>query len=160
MKKYLIWAWGLLIAFVFASCTNSPGDVLEKVKSLHNKGDYESVKKYYTKGTVEAMEELKKLAPDTEEEGGKIEKKFAKGTKWKIVSEKIDENTANVKIQYIDHPIENMKGSEITFKMRKEDGEWKVDMEKEMRIGVEMLKELGKMGKDMDIFRKMQKYVK
>ncbi len=157
MKRFILLWLSLIVVFSFISCSKGPGDVLEKVKSYHSSGDFENVKKFYTKGTVEAMDELEKLSPQSKGKGKNADKKFADGSKWEVVSEKIDGDTAEVKVKYVEHPVENMKGLELPFRLKKEDGEWKIDMEKEMRMGLNMIKQ---MGGGKDFFRAMKKYKK
>jgi hypothetical protein len=54
---------------------------------------------------VRRMNELEKLS--LKNKSGKLneDKKFAGGTDWDIVSEKIDGGSAEVKIKYTKHPV-------------------------------------------------------
>jgi len=39
--------------------------------------------------------------------------------------------------------VENMKGFEYTYRMKKEDGSWKIDMEDELKAALSMMKNMG-----------------
>ncbi len=156
---------GLIISVVFVSCSQSPGDVLTEFKdSKNNKTN--NPDKYYTTGTVLALKELENLT--SKEKGvhsGYSDKKFAKGVEWDIVNEKINGDNADVTVKYIKHPVENMKGLEVTFRLAKENGEWKVDMEKELQRSLYILKMNERMAKkgnrgDQTFTDKMKEYIK
>lgn len=140
MKRFILSCIGFFVVFSFTSCSKNPSDVLGKLQNLYKAGNYEDVKSYYTKGSIEAMNELEKLVPKSQNKEAKVDKKFVEGAKWEVVSEKINGDVADLKIKYVEHPVENMKGLEITFKMKREDGEWKIDMEKELRMSLDMIK--------------------
>ena len=143
---------------LFISCSKKPGDVLDKMHELSIKGSNDDLKGYYTRGTVTALEELEKLTPKDQGEKKNVSKQFAKGSSWKIIEESIDGDNAEVIIRYTEHPVENMKGLDITFKMRKEDGEWKIDMENDIRKGITLIKKMG--GKKNYLKNMMKKYVR
>ncbi len=155
MKRLFGCGLCLFVVLSVVSCSKGPVDVLESMKSYQGSGDMEGIKKCYTKGTVKAMEEMEKYAPKSKDDKGKVDKRFARDSEWKVVSEKIDGDTAELKIQFVEHPVENMKGLEIPFKMKKEDGEWKIDMEKEMNMSLKMIKQMG--GKS-DFMRRMKMF--
>ena len=152
----------LLLSIFIISCSKGPGDVLIEMKKNQNEGKYNDISNYYTKGTIKALKELDKLSSGGSDKGNYINKKFAKGTDWKIIDEKVEGNNAEVTIKYTEHPIENMIGLELTFRFSKEDGDWKIDMQKELEMSLEMLKMTDKMhGEEKEkIINKMKEYLK
>lgn len=131
----------LVIALALSACSKDPGTVLVKVKKLYNSGKYDKVPEYYTSGTIKSIEKLEAISNNPRNMILNISKKFPKDSSWEIVSEKIKGDRATVKIKYTEHPVENMKGLEIKFKMRLEAGKWKIDEEKEILESVRLLKE-------------------
>lgn len=161
MKKSITIAVCIAMALSLSSCSKGPADALAGMKRCQEQSDREGAKKFYTNGTVAAMEEMEKLAPDSEKES-KSANNIAKDAEWEIVSEEISGDTAKVKVRFSEHPVEKMKGMEYTFKLKNEDGAWKIDMEKEMRQALELLKISEKMGKGgtMDFMNKMKELMK
>lgn len=131
---------GLSVIATILSCSQTPGDVLLNIKKQHSLGNYDNLDDYYTRGTVKAMKELDKLSLKNKTGKPKQDKKFAEGTDWDVVSEKTEGDKAEVKIKYTKHPVENMIGLELIFHLLREDGKWKVDMEKDLGRSLELLK--------------------
>jgi hypothetical protein len=147
MKIFLI----LIIIFIcgafFAACSQYPRDVLLEIKKQQANGNYDDFYKYYTNDTVKTMAELDRLIEKNQTVKGKEDKRFMDGADWDVIAEKINGNDADVIIKYTDHSIENMRGLELGFKLKKEDGKWKLDMEKDLRKSMEMIKNSGQTGK-------------
>jgi hypothetical protein len=120
-----------------------PSDVLKAMQKVYSSDKFDDANKYYTKGTVELLNELNKLNPKSTREESLADKKFVSGAKWDVIEEKIDGESAQVKVRYVEHPVENMKGFEYTYKMKKEDGAWKIDMEGELKVALSMMKNMG-----------------
>jgi len=144
MRKTLIFAVVAVIA-VALSCGGGggPSDVLKAMQKVYSSENFDDANKYYTKATVELINEMNKLNPKSSREQSLADKKFVSGAKWDVVEEKIDGDTARVKVRYTEHPVENMKGFEYTYKMKKEDGSWKIDMEDELKTALSMMKNMG-----------------
>ncbi len=154
MKKIFVAFITVIVAAGLSSCSKGkPSDVLEAMQKAYASGSMADIDKYYTKGTVEAINELNKLAPKSQKE----DNKFAKEAAWDVVQETIKGDTADVKIKYTKHPVENMKGFEMTFHMKKEDGSWKIDMEKEMQAALSMIKAMNKTPGMADMLKKYMK---
>jgi hypothetical protein len=146
MKKQYA-ALFITIALLSPFCSSKPekpADVIKVMQKLHKSGKFNEIKAYYTKGTLAAMDELGKLAPQHPQSEFGTNRIFADGAKWDIVSEKIEGDTAELKIMYTSHPVENMRGYEMPFRMKKEDGTWKWDMEKDLRESIPLMKEMKK----------------
>lgn len=150
MKKLLITMLSLAVLFAVNSCAKKPSGILDRLQDAAKSGKFEDVKKFYTKGTLAAMEDMNRLVPPRQKDGKYEDNKFAGGAKWDVVSEKVEGDAADIKIKYTEHPVENMKGLEISFRLKKEDGSWKIDMEREIRQSLEMIKG---MGKEMDLMK-------
>ncbi|RPI91543.1 MAG: DUF4878 domain-containing protein [Spirochaetales bacterium] len=120
-----------------------PSDVLKAMQKVYSSDTFEDANKYYTKGTVELLNELNKLNPKSTGEQSLADKKFVSGAKWDVIEEKIEGESAQVKVRYVEHPVENMKGFEHTYKMKREDGAWKIDMEGELKGSISMMKNMG-----------------
>ena len=140
MKIFFISFINLTLIFSLISCSGKPADVIEKIQDLYKAGKFKEVRNYYTKGSNLAMDKIKKLFPKSKDYKEEINKRFAKGAEWEIVSENIIDTIAEVKIKYKDHPVENMKGLEIKFNMKMEDNMWKIDNEEDLKMSIEMIK--------------------
>jgi len=142
----IIIIFSMFIVFSFTACSESPGDVLTDIKKENDNGNYDNLNKYYTRDTVELLDELDKLSGKNRIRKPKEDKKFARGTEWDIIKERTDGDRADVTIKYTSHPVENMKGLELGFKFRKEGGLWKLDMADELRMTLGILKKNKTMG--------------
>ncbi len=136
IKRCLIISLSLFAASSFILCTDKgsrgPGNIFKMVQDSYTKEGVDAVKKYYTEGTIKAMDELKMFSSESNE-SNYFDSYYSRGVKWEVEDEQVDGDSATIKIKYLEHPVEKMKGIEVPFNMRKEDGEWKIDMEKEMK---------------------------
>lgn len=157
MKKAATLALIAVVALAVVSCAkNKPSDVFGKLQSIGDVNDMNALKKFYTKDTVKALEELLTLMPK-EMQSTKDANKFPKEAKWEVLSEKVEGDTAEVKVKFINHPMANLKGTEAVFKMKKEEGDWKIDQETEIKQAVTLFKGLG--GKD-GMLKELKKMMK
>jgi len=156
MKRLLVNTAVLALSFTVIACGNKPSGVLEKIQRAEV-NSVDDLALYYTEGTIKAMKELGTLAPKTDKGDASFDNKFVKGARWKVVEEKVEGDTAAVKIKYTDHPVENMKGYEMSLRMKKEAGQWKIDMEKEMNDAITMIQSMNKEGGLIDQMKKMIK---
>ena len=143
MRRTFILLTIAALAVALACGGGKPSDVLKAMQKVYSSDKFDDANKYYTKGTVELLNELNKLNPKSTREESLADKKFVSGAKWDVIEEKIDGETAQVKVRYIEHPVENMKSFEYTYKMKKEDGAWKIDMEGELKVALSMMKNMG-----------------
>ncbi len=156
MKRILSKLVIFTVFLTFMSCGSKPSGVLEKLQGA-DFGDMEQMSRYYTRGTIAAVKELNAAAPRSEKGEASADKKFAKNARWKIIDEKVEGDRASIRIKYTRHPVENMVGLEIPINMKKEDGLWKVDMEKEMKETVAMI---NAMKKNSGLFDRLKKHLK
>lgn len=126
MKKLTI-LFAVCTGFIFASCgggkvDNTPEAVLEAFVTKLKKADYSGAKKYATKGSQEGLEAMESMA-ELSKMGGKEAK---------------DDKMKNAKIEY-GKPVINgdeatipvtADGKTTDWKLKKEDGNWKVDFNK------------------------------
>lgn len=135
----------IIACFALSCSTKSgkPSASLEEIQSLYKSGKYNQIKSCYTSGTLKVMDQLNKLTPSSKSQYG-LDRLFGDGVKWDIAEEKIEGNSAIIKIIYTAHPVENMKGYEMTFKMKNENGVWKWDMESELKESFDLIKKMKK----------------
>ena len=158
MKSFIVYAFTLVAAILLFPVPQNPSDVLLDIRKQQSSGNYDNLNVYYTRGTIKAIEDMDKLSKQNKTGKAKEDKRFMEGTDWNVVAEKVNGNDADVTIKYTDHPIENMRGLELMFKLQKEDGKWKLDMEKDIRKGLEMIRkyeQAGTSGK-VDYLKKMK----
>jgi len=129
-----------VFALAMVGCAKKPSDILGKIQKAANSENPDDMKKYYTKQTILALEEFKKMLPDNKL---KPDNRFAEGASWSVVTEKIYTDTASVTITYNNHPDSKMKKTEVFFKMKKEGEDWKLDLEHEINFGIFLLKGKG-----------------
>jgi hypothetical protein len=143
MKRLLAVVLACVIGCAFVACSKGgrPSDVFNRMKGFTGT-NIEDASAFYTKGTMEAIREMQKLMPAAQQK--KSDNKFT-DARWDVVEEKITGDTATVKLKFTDHAVANMKGTEAVFRLKKEDGVWKLDMEQEMRIGLQAMKGMGNM---------------
>lgn len=160
MKKFYTLSLCLLVlAAISCSGSKGPSATLISMKDCQVSGGTDCAKKYFTNGTMAVLDEINKLRPETQKNPDNAG--YAEKSKWDVIDEKIDGDTATVKIKFTEHPIENMKGFELEYRMKKEEGEWRIDQEKEMRTALEMMKLSKKSGGlNLDMLNKMKDYLK
>jgi hypothetical protein len=144
MVKFLNYIFILSVAFFLSACSQKPSDVLKEIQKKQVDGSYNNLNAYYTNGTVKAIAELDKLYQKKKAGKAGEDKRFADGARWDVIAEKLNGNDAEVIIKYAEHPVQNMIGLELMFRLRNEDGKWKLDAEKEILKSMEMLKNSGK----------------
>lgn len=147
--KFKITSIMIVITLLLTSCgmNNKPSDTITKLMKVN--GNTKKTKKYYTNKTVALMDELTKLSPNQDNAQIQHYNSFNKDVKWKVIEEKIEDDTATVTIEITKHANAHMKGTKSQFKMKKEKGTWKIDMEEELEPAVTMLKNANKMLKGM-----------
>ena len=83
-----------------------------------------------TSGTRRSLGALERVSPGIADAGYGLSMLFADGSVWDVLENKKQENTATIKVRYARHPIENLRGNEMVFRLIKESGGWKLDLEK------------------------------
>lgn len=124
--KTLIVAVAAAFCALFATgCSDSPSDVVENFFEANKDVDFAAAKECCTgnmrEGFVKAEEMMNKLS-DKEQEKLRTknqEKNGKKFEKCEVVSEDIDGENATVKVT-------DGEGNDITFKLKKVEGEWKI----------------------------------
>ncbi len=135
MKRALVLIALSALVLAANSCSRdkvstSFGGVFDK---LRNARDFSEAKPYYTEGTIDAIGEAVRDGVIAEKERLRILPLFNEKTAWDELSRTNDGSRGSIRIRYTGHPVENMIGFEMNFKLRKESGSWKIDLEDEIR---------------------------
>ncbi len=133
MKKMMIAVAVMVLMFV--SCKKNEqgyGENLRAVQSLFEEQKYDESLDFMTSGTKKSLRRLSSSFPGIAEAGFGMGVLFRKGAEWQIVDEIVQGDVAKVKVRYVRHPVENIRGSETVFVFKKESGEWRLDMEKDV----------------------------
>ncbi len=109
--------------------STSFGGVFEKLKKAR---DFSEAKQCYTGGTIDAIDEAVSDGVIGEKDRLRILPLFNEKTTWDELSRKNDGSRGSIRIRYTGHPIENMIGFEMDFKLQKDGGSWKIDLEDEI----------------------------
>jgi hypothetical protein len=127
----------LIIILIFItqfSCgkkiAGTPEEVFEKLSKTENFKDAEL---YFTNGTIKLINSAVSKGILDEKDRFNYLPAFNKKSKWEILNTSNNGNTAGITLRFTKHPIENLKGTDITYNLVKEDGAWKIDLEKEMK---------------------------
>jgi hypothetical protein len=118
-----------------AGCSRGRGSssfdgIFEKLRKART---FDEARGLYTPGTIDALESAVREGVVTEKEKSRLLPLFNDKTAWEEVSKKSDGAAGTIRIRYTGHPVENMIGSEMEFRVRKEGGSWKIDLEDEIR---------------------------
>lgn len=105
---------------------------LRSIQSLFEEQKYDESLKFMTSGTRSSLRKLSSKYPGIAEAGYGFGVLFRKGAEWNVIEEHVEGEMAKVKVRYTNHPVENIKGSETVFIFKKESGEWRLDMEREV----------------------------
>ena len=125
----------LAVTLGLAACAKPPSEPLktmEKIKSLYVSQKFEEAAGLFTGNTRRALDDLERVSPGARQAGYGLAVLFPGNSEWEVLETRIDGGTAAVRVRYARHPVENIRGNEIEFRLRKEDGGWKWDMEKEI----------------------------
>ncbi len=110
--------------------STSFGGVFEKLRKAR---DFREASQCYTGGTIDAVDQAVSDGVIGEKERIRILPLFNEKTTWDELSRKNEGSRGSIRIRYTGHPVENMIGCEMDFKLRKEGGSWKIDLEDEIR---------------------------
>lgn len=157
MKKIFLMVLSFAVIAGISGCSksksDSPSDVFRKLHSVEKPDD---AKKYFTKGTLKAMDELKKVVPESE--GRKEDKNFNKEDKWEIVKEEIKNEKAVLTVKYLASKDKTKKDQIVPFNFSREESEWKLDYEKEFNDAVQLMKGMkGMMNQMNDMLKSLKK---
>lgn len=133
MKNFLFLM--LAVTLGLAACAKPPSEPLktmEKIKSFYGAQKFEEAAGLFTGSTRRALDDLERVAPGTRQAGYGFAVLFPGDSEWEVLETRIDGASAAVRVRYARHPVENIRGNEIEFRLRREDGGWKWDMEREI----------------------------
>jgi hypothetical protein len=117
---------------------------LRTVQTLFEEQKYDEAIAYMTEGTKKSLRRLSTTYPGIAEAGYGLAILFRKGVEWVVIEDTMRDDVARIKVKYARHPVENIKGSEAEFVFKKESGEWRLDMEREIEAFIEEMNEAEK----------------
>ncbi len=135
MKKLFLSLPLLALVITAAGCSRdrapaSFDGVFEKLIAARNFGE---AKGFYTGGTIDAINDAVSDGVIAEKDRLRILPLFNEKTRWEEVSRKSDGSKGEIRLRYTEHPVENMTGQEMVFRMKKEGSSWKIDLEDDIR---------------------------
>lgn len=98
---------------------------------------YAEAKRYYTGGTIDALDGAVRGGVIAEADRLSVLPLFNDRTEWEELSKNVEGSKGIIRIRYTAHPVENMIGFEMVFRVVKEGGSWKLDLADEIRDAVE-----------------------
>ena len=98
---------------------------------------YGEVKKYYSDGTLDALDDAVRVGVVADSGRLALLPLFNDRTQWEELSKNVEGTKGIIRIRYTGHPVENMIGFEMVFRVVKESGSWKLDYENEIRDALE-----------------------
>ncbi len=123
----------ILIALSCFGCNRERGksDFKGILKELCSLSGRESSRDLFSSGTLRSMKSAVKAGivkkPET-----LIRNYFSPGTNLKIIKSSITGSDAVVRVRYLDHPVENVIGSEVDYRFIYQERRWKLDFQKEI----------------------------
>lgn len=125
--------------FLASGCKRgaAPGTIESVFEGLSRAKGFAEASKFYTGGTIREIERAaSKDGVEPSRLGGML-LPFRAGARWKEVSRKDSGDSAVVTVTFVEHPVQNLVGFSFTCRMVKGDGEWKIDLEKEVSDALE-----------------------
>lgn len=133
MKKYSV-IFHIILIIILSSCsgTSNSSDFSDIFNHLSKAKNFNEIKNFYSKGTLRLIEFAVQNKLMSKKERLLFIPPFRSGAKWKIISEEVIGDRAEVRIKFIEHPVENIRGFGITYQFKKEGGSWKIDIEQDL----------------------------
>lgn len=119
LMRVLVAAVCVVSMFGLAGCGNSPDKVAIKFAKCVSEADFDGASKYATKQTAALLELAKSMGKNEESEK-------MKGADFEVVKSEVNGDKAKVTVK----TTKDGKSDEDDFTLVKEDGEWKVSIEK------------------------------
>lgn len=136
---YILFLQLFLMLFLTCSHESSPEITLNAVQDRAKQGHYGAIREYLTRDTLSAIDTLEEYS-----QVGSWKKdfaiKFPAGSEWDIVHQEVRGDNARVTIKCLEHPVENVRGFEMVYLLRREKGIWKIDMHEKLERAVERMK--------------------
>ena len=107
--------------------------VFEKLRKAKT---FDEARSCYTAGTIDAIDRAVSEGAVAKEGRLRVLPVFSAKTEWEEVSRKVEGDRGTIRIRYTDHPVENMIGVEAEYRMTRDGGLWKIDLEEEMRAAL------------------------
>jgi hypothetical protein len=150
----IIAAVAAVAACLAAGCSRGGGaasfdGVFEKLRSAST---FDEARPYYTSGTIDAIERAVSEGVVSKEGRLRVLPLFNAKTSWEELSRTVRGDRGTIRIRYTDHPVENMIGVQMDFRMVREKGAWKIDLEDGIRASLG-----GKRGGAEEYLRRIRK---
>lgn len=136
MKNNFLFLLSVITFVIITACSGEKkggpmSDVLAALGA--EKMTFEDRKKYFTPGTVSVVERAVASGSINRDDRIQLLPLFSEKIKWIVVDQKSEGDSGNIRIKYIEHPVENIKGFEMDLRMIKSGGTWKIDLEREIK---------------------------
>jgi len=144
MKGLLSVIMTLSVLFLW-SCKKdaAPGSIESLFQGLGEAKGFIETKRYYTDGTLGAIERAASQGGVTPDQMSRILPSFTAGARWEELSRDVRGNRADVTIRFVQHPVQNMVGFTVRFRLIREDGGWKIDLKEEVEQSLSTMKKEG-----------------
>jgi hypothetical protein len=145
VMKYSAAAVLAMACTLMLSCTKeaAPGTIESVFEGLSRARGFGEASKFYTDGTVRAIERAASRGGIPVSRMGGVLLPFHADSRWKVVSRKGTGDSAEVTITFVEHPVQNLVGFSCTCRMAKRGGEWKIDLEREVSGAMDSRREDG-----------------
>jgi hypothetical protein len=122
-----------LLAVVWLGCKNRTGNGnFESIlRELCSAGQETKIRDLYTSGTLSSMKRAVKAGIVKKPEII-FQNYFTPDTRLQIIKSSIDGSDAVVRVRYLEHPVENVIGSEADYRFLYQERRWKLDFKKEI----------------------------
>ncbi len=123
----------VLVAVSCFGCKKGSGnsDFKGILRELCSESSGENSGDLYSSGTIRSLKRAVK-AGIVGKPGALIRNYFSPGTNLKIIKSSIKGSDAVVRVRYLDHPVENVIGSEVDYRFIYQERRWKLDFKKEV----------------------------
>jgi len=140
----------LLIVLMIPHCyhcssgESTPEKTISGVQEKAQSGKLGEIGEHLTGDTVAAINRLKDYPVVNWQND--FASRFPEGAEWEILSREVKGDTARITLKCVDHPVENVIGFQMDYRLRREGGVWKIDMHEELERAADRLKEFQDFG--------------
>ncbi len=123
------------LALLVPSCKKEQGktrelsEIFEKISAAET---YREASSFYTENTLAVVDSAVRRGRIGKDERVLLLPAFTSGASWEELEKKESRDSAVIRIRFTEHPVENMRGYEMSIRLVREDGSWKIDLAKEL----------------------------
>ncbi len=124
-----------LVVLVTVSCSRKDEktrELTEIIDSLSRAATYQEARRFYTENTLAVVNSAVRRGRIRKDERILLFPPFTPDARWEELEKEESKNSALITIRFTGHPVENMTGYVMTIRMINEDGNWKIDLAKEL----------------------------